>query len=53
MFLKPDRTYNANGLMVKEFLLTKHNPNNIVMTTIALPAKPLGVTIHNTDWISV
>jgi len=53
MFLKPDRTYNANGLMVKEFLLTNHNPYNIAMPVIKLPARIRGITIHNTDWISV
>jgi N-acetylmuramoyl-L-alanine amidase CwlA len=47
-FLKPDKTYTLDtGLTVKEYFLTAHNPNKIV-----LPAKrtaPLiGVTLHNT-----
>ena len=36
MILTPDRTYNANGLTVKEFLLTKHNDYNISMPTIKI-----------------
>lgn len=51
MPLSPDRTYNANGVTVKEYLLTKHNPNNIDM-----PGKRnglVGITVHNTDKISV
>lgn len=51
--LQPDNTYKANGLTVKEFLLTKHNSNNIDMPTINLPSIPLGVTIHNTESIMV
>lgn len=51
--LTPDKTYKANGLTVKEYLLTKHNPNKINMPSYALPNKPLGITVHNTDWISV
>ena len=53
MILTPDRTYNANGLTVKEFLLTKHNDYNISMPTIKIYGNPLGVTIHNTEWINV
>lgn len=52
MFLTPDRIYDANGVKVKEYLLTKHNPNRIQMPGIR--NKPmLGVTIHNTDAIKV
>lgn len=51
--LKPDITYNWNGLKINEYLLTKHNPNKIDMPTAALPSVPLGVTIHNTDAITV
>ena len=51
-YLVPDRIYNANGVTVKEFLLTKHNPNKI-----ALPSKRVlpfgGYTVHNTDEIKV
>lgn len=52
-FLNPDKTYDANGVTVKEYLLTNHNPNGIAMPTVALPAKPIGITVHNTDWITV
>ena len=51
-YLVPDRIYNANGVTVKEYLLTKHNPNKI-----ALPSKRVlpfgGYTVHNTDKIKV
>ena len=50
--LTPDKTSTLNGLKVNEFLLTKHNPNKIDMPWAAMPQKPLGVTVHNTDWIS-
>ena len=50
--LTPDKTSILNGLKVNEFLLTKHNPNKIDMPWAAMPQKPLGVTVHNTDWIS-
>lgn len=46
--LIPDRTMTYNGVKISEFLLTRHNPNNI-----ALPPKRtkplLKITIHNTD----
>lgn len=51
--LNPDKTTVCNGIKVKEYLLTKHNPNRIDMPWAELPQKPLGITIHNTDWISV
>ena len=50
--LTPDKTSTLNGLKVNEFLLTKHNLNKIDMPWAAMPQKPLGVTVHNTDWIS-
>lgn len=50
-FLNPDRIYNANGVTVKEYLLTSHNPQKI-----ALPPKRtkalIGITIHNTESIA-
>lgn len=52
-YLKPDKTFKWNGLTVNEYLLTKHNPNKIDMPWAALPEKPLGITVHNTDWINV
>lgn len=52
-YLKPDKTSKWNGLTVNEYLLTKHNPNKIDMPWAAMPEKPLGITVHNTDWINV
>lgn len=53
MPLKSDSTYNANGLLVKEYFLTKHNINKIEMPSYGMPATPDGITIHNTESISV
>ena len=50
--LKPDATYNWNGLKINEYLLTKHNINKIDMPTIAM-SNPIGITVHNTGSISV
>lgn len=51
-FLQADRVYKANGVTVKEYLLTTHNPNDIDMPWKRV--KPLlGITIHNTDAIKV
>ena len=50
--LTADKTYKLNGVTVKEFLLTKHNPNKISMPK-QRTGKLLGVTVHNTDVISV
>ncbi|MFR1502436.1 MAG: N-acetylmuramoyl-L-alanine amidase, partial [Ruminococcus sp.] len=36
-----------------EYLLTKHNPNRIDMPSVSMEGKVIGVTVHNTDWISV
>lgn len=38
--------------MNHEYLLTKHNPNRIDMPSASMEGKIIGVTIHNTDWIS-
>ena len=51
--LKPDKTTNLGGVTVNEFLLTKHNPRNIAMPSVSMEGKIIGVTIHNTSWISV
>lgn len=51
--LKPDKTTNLGGVTVNEYLLTKHNPNGIDMPTVSMEGKIIGVTVHNTDWISV
>ena len=51
-FLQADKTFAANGVTVKEYLLTEHNPNKIDMP--GKRVKPLlGITIHNTDAIKV
>lgn len=50
--LKPDITYNWNGLKINEYLLTKHNINKIDMPTIAM-SNLIGITVHNTESISV
>ena len=50
--LKPDKTTNLGGVTVNEYLLTKHNPNNIDMPSISMEGKIIGVTVHNTDWIT-
>lgn len=53
MPLTADKTYTWNGLKVYEYLLTSHNPYGIAMPGYNLPAVPLGVTVHNTEAISV
>jgi len=50
-FLQADKKYVACGVTVNEYLLTKHNPNNIAMPGYEMN-DVIGVTIHNTDWIS-
>ena len=50
--LKPDTTTKLGGVTVNEYLLTKHNPNKIDMPSISMDGKVMGVTIHNTDWIT-
>lgn len=50
--LKPDKTTTIGGVTVNEYLLTKHNPNRIDMPSASMEGKVIGVTIHNTDWIS-
>lgn len=51
-YLNPDKTYSINGVVVKEYLLTNHNPNSINMPKTSFAAT-IGVTIHNTDSITV
>ena len=50
--LKPDKTTNLGGVTVNEYLLTNHNPNHIDMPSISMEGKIIGVTVHNTDWIT-
>lgn len=49
--LSPDKTSTLGGVKVNEYLLTKHNPYGIAMPGYALN-NVIGVTIHNTDWIT-
>ena len=50
-FLTPDKASKWNGVTVKEYLLTKHNPNGIAMPFGTMNYQ--GVTIHNTETIKV
>ena len=50
--LRPDTTTTLGGVTVKEYLLTKHNPNHIDMPSVSMEGKIIGVTIHNTSWIT-
>ena len=51
--LRPDTATTLNGVKINEYLLTKHNPNRIDMPSVSMEGKVIGVTVHNTDWISV
>ena len=51
--LRPDATTTLNGVKINEYLLTKHNPNHIDMPYVSMEGKVIGVTVHNTEWISV
>ena len=51
--LRPDTTTTLNGVKINEYLLTKHNPNHIDMPSVSMESKVIGITVHNTDWISV
>lgn len=48
MILTPDVIKTEGGVDIKEYLLTKHNPNKIDLPTQPL-TKVLGVTIHNVE----
>lgn len=50
--LKPDKTTNFGGVTVNEYLLSKHNPNRIEMPSVSMEGKIIGVTVHNTSWIT-
>ena len=52
MILKADKTTVLNGVKVNEYLLTEHNTRNIAMPSASMEGNILGVTIHNTDWIT-
>ena len=51
--LRPDATMTLNGVKINEYLLTKHNPIHIDMPSFSMTGKIIGVTVHNTDWITV
>ena len=51
--LRPDTSTTLNGVKINEYLLTRHNPNRIAMPSVSMEGKVIGVTVHNTDWISV
>lgn len=51
--LRPDTSTTLNGVKINEYLLKKHNPNRIDMPSVSMEGKVIGVTVHNTDWISV
>ena len=50
--LKPDNKTTFDGVTVNEYLLTKHNPNRIAMPSVSMEGKIIGVTVHNTAWIT-
>ena len=52
MPLTPDKVEVLNGVTVKTYLLTQHNPNKISLPKNAMPS-PIGVTIHNTGAMNV
>jgi hypothetical protein len=51
--LKPDSTISMGGVTVNYYPLTVHNPNKIAMPSASMAGKIIGVTVHNTEWISV
>ena len=51
--LRPDTTTTLNGVKINEYLLTKHNPNHIDMPSASMEGTVIGITVHNTEWISV
>lgn len=44
----PDKTYDLNGVTVKEYLIKDHNINNLALP-IKRPYALKGITIHNTE----
>lgn len=51
--LRPDVTTTFGGVTINKYLLTNHNSNHIDMPSTSMEGKIIGVTVHNTDWISV
>lgn len=52
MILIADRTFDMGGVKVNEYLLTDHNTRNIPLPSVSMEGQVIGVTIHNTDWIT-
>ena len=50
--LRPDNKTTFGGVTVNEYLLTRHNPNHIAMPSVSMEGKIIGVTVHNTAWIT-
>ena len=50
--LRPDTTTTLNRVKINEYLLTRHNPNRIAMSSVSMEGKIIGVTVHNTAWIT-
>ena len=50
--LRPDTTTTLNRVKINEYLLTRHNPNRIAMPSVSMEGKIIGVTVHNTAWIT-
>ena len=50
--LRPDNKTTFGGVTVNEYLLTRHNPNHIAMPSVSMEGKVIGVTVHNTAWIT-
>lgn len=51
--LQADKKYVANGVTVNVYHLGDHNDNDIDMPPRPRCLNLIGITIHNTDWISV
>lgn len=51
-YLTPDKETVINGVTIKQYFLTDHNPNRISLP-VKRTAPLIGVTLHNTDSISV
>ena len=44
--LKPDKAATLGSVTVNEYLLTKHNPNRIIMLSASMEGKIIGVITH-------
>jgi N-acetylmuramoyl-L-alanine amidase CwlA len=50
--LKPDNTLTMGGIKINYYPINRHNTRGISMPTAKM-SRVIGVTVHNTDWISV